>query len=58
MEKKKSTYKKTSIGEHQLKPESLMMSYGYNPKFSEGSVKPPVFLTSTFALYAPLVRKS
>ena len=25
-----------------------MMSYGYDPKWSEGSVKPPVFLTSTF----------
>jgi methionine-gamma-lyase len=42
------SYKKTSIGEHTLKPESLMMSYGYNPKFSENAVKPPVFLTSTF----------
>lgn len=44
----KKTYKKTKIGEHDLKPESLMMSYGYNPKFSENAVKPPVFLTSTF----------
>lgn len=25
-----------------------MMSYGYDPLLSEGSVKPPVFLTSTF----------
>ncbi|MAE52213.1 MAG: methionine gamma-lyase [Micavibrio sp.] len=48
MQKKKSSYKKTTIGEHDLKPESLMMSYGYNPKFSENAVKPPVFLTSTF----------
>lgn len=30
-------------------PESLMMSYGYKPELSEGSVKPPLFLTSTFA---------
>ena len=29
-------------------PESLMMSHGYNPSWSEGAVKPPVFLTSTF----------
>lgn len=43
-----NNYKKSSIGEHKLKPESLMMSYGYDPKLSEGSVKPPVFLTSTF----------
>lgn len=30
-------------------PETLMMGYGYDPFLSEGSVKPPVFLTSTFA---------
>lgn len=30
-------------------PESLMMSYGYEPSWSEYSVKPPLFLTSTFA---------
>lgn len=29
-------------------PESLMMSYGYNPKWSEGAIKPPIFQTSTF----------
>ena len=29
-------------------PESLMMSYGYKPELSEGSIKCPVFLTSTF----------
>lgn len=40
---------KTTIGNHKLHPESLMMSYGYDPMLSEGSVKPPVFLTSTFA---------
>jgi len=32
-----------------LKPESLMMSYGYEPQWSEGSVKCPIFQTSTFA---------
>jgi len=41
-------YTKTKIGDHKLKPETQMMSYGYSPQFSEGSVKPPVFLTSTF----------
>ncbi len=30
------------------RPESLMMSYGYRPGWSEGAVKPPVFQTSTF----------
>jgi methionine-gamma-lyase len=31
-----------------MRPESLMMSYGYTPEWSEGAIKPPVFLTSTF----------
>ncbi len=31
-----------------LKPESLMMSYGYKPELSEGAVKCPIFQTSTF----------
>ncbi len=31
-----------------LKPESLMMSYGYRPEWSEGSIKCPIFQTSTF----------
>lgn len=31
-----------------FKPESLMMSYGYKPELSEGSIKSPIFLTSTF----------
>ena len=30
-------------------PESLMMSHGYVPEWSEYSVKPPIFMTSTFA---------
>ncbi len=41
-------YHKVSIGKHMLKPETLMLGYGYDPALSEGSVKPPVFLTSTF----------
>jgi len=39
---------KTMIGNHVLKPETLMLSYGYDPSLSEGAVKPPIFLTSTF----------
>jgi methionine-gamma-lyase len=31
-----------------LHPESLMMSYGYNPHLSEGAIKCPIFQTSTF----------
>jgi methionine-gamma-lyase len=40
--------KKTHIGNHPLHPETQMMNYGFDPSLSEGSVKPPVFLTSTF----------
>ncbi len=29
-------------------PESLMMGHGYVPEWSEGAIKPPLFLTSTF----------
>jgi methionine-gamma-lyase len=36
------------LGNHRLHPETLMLGYGYDPQLSEGSVKPPVFLTSTF----------
>jgi methionine-gamma-lyase len=38
----------THLGEHRLHPETLMVGYGYDPALSEGAVKPPVFLTSTF----------
>jgi methionine-gamma-lyase len=44
----KSAPSKTHIGNHMLHPETLMLSYGYDPQLSEGAVKPPVFLTSTF----------
>ncbi|MES2301772.1 MAG: cystathionine gamma-synthase family protein [Pseudomonadota bacterium] len=39
---------KTTIGGHDLHPETLMLNFGYDPLLSEGAVKPPVFLTSTF----------
>lgn len=38
----------THIGDHPLHPETQMLNYGYDPQLSEGAVKPPVFLTSTF----------
>lgn len=34
--------------EKKYSPESLMMSHGYRPDWSEGSIKPPIFQTSTF----------
>ncbi|MCC2981460.1 cystathionine gamma-synthase family protein [Sphingomonas sp. IC4-52] len=36
------------IGGRKLKPATLMMGHGYDPALSEGSLKPPIFLTSTF----------
>jgi methionine-gamma-lyase len=36
------------IGNHQLDPATLMMGHGFDPALSEGSLKPPIFLTSTF----------
>ncbi|HSM62279.1 MAG TPA: cystathionine gamma-synthase family protein [Longimicrobiales bacterium] len=39
---------KKHIGSHDLRPESLMMSFGYSPALSEGAAKPPIFQTSTF----------
>jgi len=33
---------------HSFQPESLMMSHGYRPEWSEGSIKCPIFQTSTF----------
>ncbi len=44
----RARYHKIRIGNHVLQPETLMLGYGYDPALSEGSAKPPVFLTSTF----------
>lgn len=41
-------YRRRAIGGHLLRPESLMMSYGYDPQLSEGALKCPIFRTSTF----------
>ncbi|MBL8536696.1 MAG: cystathionine gamma-synthase family protein [Hyphomonadaceae bacterium] len=41
-------WRKRTIGNRKLKPETLMMGYGYDPMLSEGSLKPPQFQTSTF----------
>lgn len=37
------------VGGRRLQPSTLMMGYGYDPALSEGALKPPIFLTSTFA---------
>jgi methionine-gamma-lyase len=41
-------YRHRRIGGTELRPETLMMGYGYDPHLSEGAVKIPVFQTSTF----------
>lgn len=37
-----------SIGDRQLSPTTLMMGLGYDPELSQGAVKLPMFLTSTY----------
>ncbi|MDR6851971.1 methionine-gamma-lyase [Sphingomonas sp. BE123] len=37
-----------TIGNRKLSPSTLMMGHGYDPMLSEGSLKPPIFATSTF----------
>src|SRR3546814_1315681 len=36
------------LGGRKLKPATLMMGHGFDPALSEGALKPPIFLTSTF----------
>ncbi len=38
----------THIGNHKLDPSTMMMGHGYDAALSEGSLKPPIFPTSTF----------
>lgn len=45
---KSTNYKSRTLENRLLKPETLMMGYGYAPGLSEGALKPPIFLTSTF----------
>lgn len=42
-------YHRKQIDGRPLHAQTQMMSYGFDPFLAEGSVKPPVFLTSTFA---------
>jgi methionine-gamma-lyase len=41
-------WRKRTLQGRALAPETLMMGYGYEPRFSEGSLKEPLFQTSTF----------
>lgn len=40
-----------------MRPESLMMSYGYKPYLSEGAIKCPIFQTSTFVFNSAMEGK-
>jgi methionine-gamma-lyase len=42
------TYHKRTVGKRTLSPVTQMMGFGYDPHLSEGALKPPIFLTSTF----------
>jgi methionine-gamma-lyase len=44
----KGSYRHRAIAGRALRPETLMMGYGYDPQLSEGAVKCPIFQTSTF----------
>ncbi len=44
----KSNHRHTEIAGRRLRPETQMMGFGYDPHLSEGSVKCPIFQTSTF----------
>ncbi len=48
MDKKDKLYRKRAVAGRDLSPETQMMGYGYDPHLSEGSLKTPVFQTSTF----------
>ncbi|HSB21885.1 MAG TPA: cystathionine gamma-synthase family protein [Burkholderiaceae bacterium] len=41
-------WRKRKLGDRTLAPETLMMGFGFDPMLSEGSLKPPLFQTSTF----------
>ena len=41
-------HRATHIGARKLDPSTLMMGFGYDSALSEGALKPPIFLTSTF----------
>lgn len=55
---RKTGYRERMIDGQPLHPESLMMGYGYDPRLSEGSLKCPIFLTSTFVFESAEAGKS
>lgn len=51
-------YRHHAIGDRRLAPETQMMGYGYDPRLSEGAVKCPLFLSSTFVFESAEAGKS
>jgi methionine-gamma-lyase len=45
----KHDFRKSRLGAHELETDTLMLGFGFDPTLSEGAVKTPIFLTSTFA---------
>jgi methionine-gamma-lyase len=45
---KYDSYHKRSVAGRTLAPETQMMGFGFDPQMSEGALKAPIFLTSTF----------
>lgn len=48
MSKPDKPYRDREVGGRALSPETLMMGFGHSPALSEGSLKLPLFQTSTF----------
>lgn len=46
--KQEKSYRHRELNGRPLRPETLMMGYGYDPALSEGAAKVPIFQTSTF----------
>ena len=46
--KQEKSYRHRELNGRPLRPETLMMGYGYDPALSEGALKCPIFQTSTF----------
>jgi methionine-gamma-lyase len=49
MDKPASPYRRRTLGNHRLQPESLMMGYGHDPAVAKGALKSPLYQTSSFA---------
>ena len=48
MHEERADYRHRVVDGQRLRPETLMMGYGYDPLLSEGALKCPIFHTSTF----------